>query len=228
MGRRRCPSGCTGTVTGAVEAAGRGSILPRMPDDARAPTWALDDVVLRIAGYDPELADRVRSWRAATALVLAGRDDPAVLFIERAQRPGDRWSGQMALPGGRAEPGDRDLAHTAARETREEVGVELGDAVGRLDDVHGRVVTNAVSTYVHALAERPLLRPKPSEVQTALWIPVSHLLSPAAAGHYRYGGVGRFPAVVYDRFTIWGLTYRIVENFARALGTRLPAPRRRR
>ena len=42
------------------------------------------------------------------------------LFIKRAKRPGDLWSGHMAFPGGHWESSDADLAATAVRETRED------------------------------------------------------------------------------------------------------------
>ena len=51
--------------------------------------------------------------------------DPEVLFIKRATRTGDRWTGHTALPGGKREPGDADDQAASSRETREEVGLEL-------------------------------------------------------------------------------------------------------
>jgi 8-oxo-dGTP pyrophosphatase MutT (NUDIX family) len=51
--------------------------------------------------------------------------DPEVLLIKRAARPGDRWTGHIALPGGKREPRDPDDRATSERETREETGLEL-------------------------------------------------------------------------------------------------------
>ncbi|KAG0049437.1 hypothetical protein BGZ90_007341, partial [Linnemannia elongata] len=64
---------------------------------------------------------------------------PEVLFIERATRKTDRWSGHVALPGGKREEADEDDQETAARETLEEIGLDLSDltqfrCLGALDD----------------------------------------------------------------------------------------------
>lgn len=60
------------------------------------------------------------------------------LFIKRVTRSGDRWSGDVALPGGKAELEDESGQYTAMRETWEEVGLDLAEdqwvCVGNLDD----------------------------------------------------------------------------------------------
>src|SRR5262245_27327606 len=81
-----------------------------------------------------------RGWaRAAVAVVLRqigeGLD---LLLIQRSERHGDPWSGHMAFPGGRQHPSDIDLFATAARETCEEVGIDLnvhGELLGHLDEL---------------------------------------------------------------------------------------------
>ena len=76
--------------------------------------------------------------QAAVSLVLRTAAELEVLLIKRAESERDPWSGHMALPGGRREPGDPDLAGTAIRETAEETGVELearGWRLGRLAEV---------------------------------------------------------------------------------------------
>ena len=73
--------------------------------------------------------------------------DPEVLFIKRAGRKGDRWSGHLAFPGGGRDAEDGDDRATAIRETREEIGLELTPeraiSVGNLAE---RVVTTTWGT----------------------------------------------------------------------------------
>ncbi|KAI9486660.1 MAG: hypothetical protein EXX96DRAFT_549974 [Benjaminiella poitrasii] len=48
-----------------------------------------------------------------------------MLFIERAVREGDNWSGQIAFPGGKNEASDKTDLDTVVRECKEEIGVHL-------------------------------------------------------------------------------------------------------
>lgn len=180
-------------------------------------------MVARVGAHGPQVVVRRRRHGvAATALVVHDRPDegPSILFVERTVRADDRWSGQMALPGGRRDPDDRDLAATARREAQEEVGVRLGDPVGRLDDIDGRTSGIVVATYVFTVDEDPELVPDPREVQTAVWIPVDHLRSDLAPALTFHRGIGPFPALRYQRFTVWGLTHRIITHFLDVVGAR--------
>ncbi len=168
----------------------------------------------------------VETWHAATALVLhEDGGGPELLFIERAHREGDRWSGDMAFPGGKREVSDDDLVATAVRETAEEVGVELDTPVGRLDDVTGRVNKGVVSPFVFTVGARPELRPEPGEVAHALWIPLRDLLDPVAAFPFRWPEApDAYPALRYRRHVIWGLTFRTLELLVELVGHALPRP----
>ena len=70
--------------------------------------------------------------------------DPEVLLIKRAARVGDRWTGHIALPGGKRDPSDSDDRATSVRETLEETGIELNQArclyIGNLPE---RTITTA-------------------------------------------------------------------------------------
>ena len=153
-----------------------------------------------------------------------------VLFIERASHPADPWSGHMALPGGRLEPVDPSLRAAAERETREEVGVELGGAeyLGRLDDLEGYRGGKKVGLIISAFA---YFHPEPEdvvpseEVAEALWVPVPWLWDPARHVDHHYRGAGPYPGIQVSEsaaHVVWGLTYRFVQNFLDVVGA--PAP----
>ena len=63
--------------------------------------------------------------RAAVLLGIVLRDEPMVLLTERTAHLSTH-SGQVAFPGGRADPEDASPAHTALREAEEEVGLPRG------------------------------------------------------------------------------------------------------
>jgi 8-oxo-dGTP pyrophosphatase MutT (NUDIX family) len=201
-------------------------VQPLDPHDLDLP--ALQE---RLRAHEPDLVDtsprRASAWQAATALVLVpGEASLDLAMIQRTERPGDRWSGQMALPGGKRDPEDADLAATARRESFEEIGVELGAPLGRLDDHRSRTRPGTVACFVFGLPERPVLRPQPTEVAAASWLPVAALLDPTRSTHLRYAGM-RFPGIAHEGQVIWGLTLKTLENFLAVLGRQRPVGRSR-
>lgn len=114
--------------------------------------------------------------------------DPEVLFIKRASRPGDRWTGHVALPGGKRDPEDVDDRAAAIREADEEIGWDLTTddciSVGNLPE---RVVTTSWGSvplmvlcpfvFLTTRSDSPMLRLQPTEVASIHWIPLRALLS---------------------------------------------------
>lgn len=196
--------------------------------DRSEPTLDLPLIRTLVEAHSPTLVEKTDAGQMVAAVALVFHQptggSPELLFIERAKKEGDPWSGQMAFPGGRRDPRDPDIAATASRETLEEVGVRLDRPIGRLDDFSGsrnpRVGPLVVSPFVYELAERPLLVPN-VEVQSTVWIPVPWILHPDSSFDYpfeREGYTGTFPAIRFDRYTVWGLTYRILGNLFAVLG----------
>ena len=155
---------------------------------------------------------------AAVALVLVQHavSSPELLLVKRAERDDDPWSGQMALPGGRREPQDRDLAETACREAHEETGVDLSVAelLGELDDLHPRMrvlPSIVVRPFVFALDRRPAVRLSP-EVTLYVWASLSDLKAAGGVSTLTVRGQTlEVPSYRVGPHVVWGMTERIIK-----------------
>lgn len=166
--------------------------------------------------------------RAAVALIFRAGEEgrPELLFIKRAEYPGDPWSGQVAFPGGREEQEDASLAGTAVRETREETGIDLerdGRIIGTLDDLYPRSVRLppvSVRPFVFAL-ERVEPLTLSSEVALAFWIPFGSLATSDAWREDTVFASGiQLNARVFRHqdHVIWGMTERILGQMLQMVG----------
>ena len=183
--------------------------------------------------FDPEhLARRLAmdapsgpraDWRpAAVAAVLRVVDDaPEVLLMRRAEREGDRWSGQISLPGGHNEERDKDLLETAVRETREELGFDLDASarfLGTLASVRGMARGTPLDLFIephvfHLEAEIELALGV--EATEAFWFPLARAASGELDDRYRYRDgevVIPLPCWRFEERVVWGLTYRMLSG----------------
>jgi 8-oxo-dGTP pyrophosphatase MutT (NUDIX family) len=201
--------------------------LAVLPDTLPVPAEAL---IPRLVGSEdggpPSFPLEDLGARPAAVLVLLfpdERGDSRVVLMERVTRDGHH-SGEVSFPGGRAEPGDADLAATALREAEEEVGL---DAVAAGVGVIGELerfwipVSNYQVTPVLALAERrPVLVPSPDEVARIVEPRVASFLPDAPLEIVEQTVRGwplRFGAYSVEGLTVWGATARILSQLGAIL-----------
>ncbi|MFP5317311.1 MAG: NUDIX hydrolase [Acidimicrobiia bacterium] len=162
------------------------------------------------------LGDRRRSEPAispAAALLALFEEcgDARVVLIRRAVAL-PTHPGEIALPGGKVDPGES-MVEAALREAAEEVGIVPADAevVGWLDPVVGASSGSVATPIVGLLRRRPRLVAAPAEVEAVFDVALSDLMAV-----YREE---RWDVPVPDRAmhffelpedTVWGMTARIL------------------
>jgi len=158
---------------------------------------------------------------AAVAMILRqGARGLELLYIQRAHCSSDRWSGNIAFPGGKAKPGES-LRETAERETAEEIGLDLAEALylGRLPEVLGTTLPVRVSCFVYWLPASGAGLALNGEVYDTFWADLDDLMDPPR----RITSTVCFDGQVFDTPAIrlawhgapvlWGLTYRLTCRF---------------
>lgn len=141
-----------------------------------------------------------------------------VPFIKRPEYPGVH-SGQIAFPGGKWEPSDRDLSVTALRESEEEIGVyaEKVTLLGKLSDVYIPPSNFLVSPYIGFISEKPDFKPEPKEVERIISCPFPVLLDKEIRKLTQVKGSSgpRFETPYFDieNEVVWGATAMMLGEF---------------
>lgn len=198
------------------------------------PPLSIDAIANRLSLYKP-LRLPGRHWvaRCGVVLLVADHDSqgrpmaPAILMMQRAERPGDPWSGHVSFPGGRVDASDASTRAAALRELQEETGFDasLGlEPIGRLSDrltrEHGRPRPMVISPYVYRTRRAVDMQPGP-EAAALWWVPLSQLLSPARRNRITWR-VARVPlrlaCIDLDNARLWGLSLMMSDELLRAAG----------
>ncbi|KAI8876915.1 hypothetical protein K501DRAFT_288657 [Backusella circina FSU 941] len=158
--------------------------IPSPPHQKRRAAVA---AILRWYNVDAKESTPVNSLDEFFTQDWVKKGEPQLLFMQRATRVGDRWSGHCAFPGGKNEPGETD-EDTVKREVLEEIGLDLNTPnFIRLGYLDSRELSSTINdkllmilvpfVFLQVVHETPTLHLQESEVADAQWIPLSFFLS---------------------------------------------------
>lgn len=172
-----------------------------------------------VTGDHPDLLHADAMTPAAVLIAVTDRPEPGVILTQRTDTL-RRHAGQVAFPGGRADPGE-DAVAAALREAEEEIAlppsaVEVVSALGRYRTGTGYEITPVVGVVAPDL---PLV-PHEAEVADVFETPLAFLLD--AANHREGRGVWRgeerrFVEITWRDRRIWGATAGMIVNLSRRL-----------
>lgn len=160
---------------------------------------------------------------AAVLIVLANNIDTEgtntdglhVLLTKRASHLKHHPS-QISFPGGKVEPSDKNLIHTALREAEEEIGLssDAVSIVGQLPDYE--VISGYQVTPIVAFVETPQSYQKDiNEVDEIFHVPLQHFLQPQnhrTIRSYRNGHHHNVHFFPYKHYNIWGATAAMLKD----------------
>ncbi|XP_020028454.2 mitochondrial coenzyme A diphosphatase NUDT8 [Castor canadensis] len=168
-----------------------------------------------------ESTARLRARPAAAAVLVPlclVRGVPALLYTLRSSRLAGRHKGDVSFPGGKCDPTDQDVVHTALRETREELGLMVPEdqVWGVLQPVHDQRKTTVVPVLANVgPLDLQSLRPSPEEVDEVFVLSLDHLLQTQNQGYTHFCQDGHFrytlPVFLHGPHRVWGLTAVITQ-----------------
>jgi len=138
-----------------------------------------------------------------------------VLLTKRASHLKHHPS-QISFPGGKVEPTDKSLIHTALREAEEEIGLspDAVSIIGQLPNYE--IISGYQVTPIIALVESPQYYKKDvNEVDEIFHVPLQHFLQPKnhrsiiSYHNGRHHNVHFFP---YKHYNIWGATAAMLKD----------------
>jgi len=166
---------------------------------------------------DHLLSERDHHNQALDAAVLAaftyGKGE-SELILTRRSRIMRSHAGEVAFPGGKIDPRDKNLIETALRECEEEIGLKAHEVeiIGQIESMHSRqgVKVQPIIGLVDAALE---FAPCSTELDAVFKVPVSVFYDDSAKIMHSFemnGSIVEMPAFKFQEFTIWGLTAAMI------------------
>jgi len=160
---------------------------------------------------------REQATPSAVLLLLFPHDHDIHFFLTKRTQHVEHHKGQISLPGGRWEPGER-LYETALRETQEEIGIapETVTFLGPLTPLFVPVTGYLIHPFVGAVQQNPPVTPHSREVDILFSVSVQDLIDDQnqCLTVRQINGINvKVPYFQLGSYKVWGATSMILAEF---------------
>lgn len=157
---------------------------------------------------------------AVLAAFTRGGMEPELILTRRSNIMRSH-AGEVALPGGKIEPGDQNLIATALRESQEEIGLRAQDVelIGQIEAMHSRQGVK-VQPIIGLVDRGLVLKPCSAELDAVFKVPVSVFYDRSALTTHSFtmnDNLVEMTAFKFQEFTIWGLTAAMIVSILNAV-----------
>lgn len=174
----------------------------------------------RLSGYAPRQLALDYPEAGILLPVTDNHNRPEIIFTLRSANLSTH-RGQVSFPGGRRDPEDASLEHTALRETHEEIGLppEQVEVVAPLSQVISRYGI-LVTPYVGVVPESHPLSANPAEIESIFRVPIEFFLEDRRERTDALSFLNNtfyVPCYRWQRYEIWGLSAVVLVDFLNAV-----------
>jgi len=185
-----------------------------------------------VAGHENDIAHELYSERdhiddvsglrdAAVLIAITDRPNPGVILVQRPDHMRNH-PGQVAFPGGKIDPEDKDEIDAALREAHEEIALERKDVdvIGLTDSFQSGSGYNIQPVLSVIPPDLPFVA-DPTEVESWFEAPLDYIFDPKNRTTHEGVWNGRkrhYYEIFWDDYRIWGITAGILNNLGKRLG----------
>ncbi|MES2486659.1 MAG: CoA pyrophosphatase [Bacteroidota bacterium] len=181
----------------------------------------------RKATLNPENYLKNNPRKSAVMMLFYPKQNQAFIILIKRNTYEGIHSAQISFPGGKAEDYDTDLAHTALRETHEEIGVtgQEIDIVMPFTQIYIPPSNFVVAPYLGVSLNEPDFKPSPDEVAELVELSLEALLDDATVINISmqtsYAQDTMVPAFKVGNHIIWGATAMILSELKETIKSAL-------
>ncbi|HEX6547926.1 MAG TPA: CoA pyrophosphatase [Candidatus Dormibacteraeota bacterium] len=185
-----------------------------------------------LAGHRPRESRWSLEGRTSAGVAVPLHDGGAgaeVLMIKRTDTM-RHHAREVAFPGGRADPEDRDLLETALRETHEELALAREDleVLGALSPVPTATSHYLLHPFLVVVAPHAQADPHPGEVEAVIRMPVADFFAGRVSYRAVHFGDWDSPIFDFEVGSMYGASAHVLEEllsiYAEVTGWPMPRP----